>query len=93
MSKTLILGAILLTPLLHADKSRTPPPAPHPAVRSETVTGCPACCCDVKVPKGATDERAMELCMASGDKACMKMCKEWMRARGLHLPKTHKSRP
>ncbi len=92
MSKILVLCAILLTPLL-PDKARAPVPAPQPAVRNETVTGCPACCCDVKVPAHATNERAMELCMASGDKACMKMCKEWMRARGLHLPKTQKTHP
>lgn len=90
MTKALILCVVLVTANSRPDKSRNALPAPREAVQSETVTGCPACCCAVKVPKRATNERAMELCMASGDKDCIKMCKQWMQDRGLPLPKTKK---
>lgn len=57
--------------------------------------GCPACCCDVKVPampvqgtdeqRAASTKAAMRYCLKSDDKKCHRMCRQWMRERGLKL--------
>ncbi len=64
-------------------------PLPTPYSRS-FVRGCPACCCDVKVPKLETRNskleqaaRAMRYCMGSDDAMCKKMCLQWMKERKL----------
>ncbi len=79
---------------------RTPSPLPRGGLpESRYVRGCPACCCDVKVPVESGDlrletgsshpresgeaKRAMHYCLRSGDKTCVNMCKQWMKERKL----------
>ncbi len=47
--------------------------------------GCPACCCAVRIPKGTSNKNAMRFCMKSEDETCKKMCRGWMKERGLRL--------
>ncbi len=58
------------------------PKSPPPPPKVEYVSGCPACCCAMKIPKGISAEKAIkDYCQRGDDLACVKMCGQWLKDR------------
>lgn len=76
MFGTLILALALAARETASSKALAPRPT------TEYVSGCPACCCGMKIPKTTSPADAIKLyCLRGQDQVCAKMCRQWLKDR------------